>query len=971
MVVTILPPLSTQITAKLYAFTPSEFVWHDLQCIDGSFTFEEWGVASGRADVIVAPNIGDYAVCTDSSDNWYFYAVITSIEYDHKRHVYSIKLKDPVSAALDGEVEFSAGTAAEVLAEIATASGTIFNPAYRTPVTEIFGTYEDPIQWVDLVKSISLAEGAYVAFSPRGEIVVNADGGFQAEHGDETIVPVTPLQATTTIDRNRYGNFAVVTVDADWTESASTPITTTDTGYGITRTITKIGEQPQSVDTDLGDGYGVEESWTWDVDGNLTRYDRSEASELEQTDGYTTYTLGAGGSLVVYEETIVQKRYNPMGSWYNYRKYMKTTTTNVDEGAPIQIDEYTSWYFPEEPAWHNKYWVRTLALAAMPGVIASYKVTSYEWSEITETFFLQKTETVEGELKKPEVTKILAVNKIGKHFSSTATDAASISALGEREQEYDAFGLSTITDVERAAAKFLAYCQRAHTATVDVPLQPFCIGDYVSWKGERWTVEQVTVDMRSWRTGLKLTRRASIADMSVSMLADAQDIGMAVAGLVEKKAKRLHNAARGQIIAQIDYETYQVHLQSDPAGKTRIARVDYQRGITYRPGKEVLLVRPTGKNARWEIVTRRNEESTVISSVTGEEDWYTPITTSVVLGRDVFEPSDTMILYVQNLNRAKAIQVSWGDEGSEVVRNYTRGVTYGNRITDWEPAAANPLYENWYYDNLEQRYAEYLVREILAPLDPEANPTQACSGKIRIQGAFGEWSDWETFSYEFRTPGPKKLEYTLGTPYYGDTAADCDSAPVVDAAFLLNVDFSPWLAGRWNIEYGHMVDGAFVSLSTWGSAARTHFRRLNGTIAVPLTGRFVWRFSEDGEDWHSTPTSNDLFVQVGNGTTWGDSYEVPHGTSTSFGTFGEIGLCPGDGTERLYDWFALEKDETGDATITIPCRLGYSGPGEHYSGSTSAAYNYGPPFPGIATEYHPFVYTDFSYSWDERGEVVS
>ena len=168
-----------------------------------------------------------------------------------------------------------------------------------------------------------------------------------------------------------------------------------------------------------------------------------------------------------------------------------------------------------------------------------------------------------------------------------------------------------------------------------------------------------------------------------------------------------------------------------------------------------------------------------------------------------------------------------------------------------------------------------------------------------------------------------------------------------------------------------MVDGAFVSLSTWSSEARTHFRRLNGTIAVPITGLFVWRFSENGEDWHSTPTSNDLFVQVGNGTTWGDAYEVPHGTTTSYNTFGEIGLCPGDGTQRLYDWFALEKDETGDATITIPCRLGYSGPGEHYSGSTSAAFNYGPPFPGIATEYHPFVYTDFSYSWDERGEVVS
>ncbi len=290
-------------------------------------------------------------------------------------------------------------------------------------------------------------------------------------------------------------------------------------------------------------------------------------------------------------------------------------------------------------------------------------------------------------------------------------------------------------------------------------------------------------------------------------------------------------------------------------------------------------------------MTRRNEESTVISSVTGEEDWYIPITTSVALGRDVFEPSDTMMLYVQHLNRAKAIQVSWGDEGSEVILSYTRGSTYDNRITDWEPAAANPLYENWYYDTLEPRYPEYLDREILAPLDPETNPTQSCSGKIRIQGAFGEWSDWKTFSYEFRTPGPKKLEYTLGTPYYGETAADCDSAPVVDAAFLLSVDFSPWLAGRWNFEYGHMVDGAFVSLSTWSSAARTHFRRLNGTIAVPMTGRFVWRFSENGEDWHSTRRAMICSCRSKRHHV-GRRLQVPHGTSTSFGHVREIGYVP-------------------------------------------------------------------------------
>ncbi len=278
--VTILPTSNPQITAKLYAFTPSEYViWSDLQCLDGSFTFEEWGVASGRADVIVAPNVGDYAVCTDSSDKWYFFAVITSIEYDHTRHVYSIELKDPVSAALDGEVEFEAGTAAAVLEEIAAAAGITFNPAYCNPGTDIFGTYEDPIQWVDLVKSITLAEGAYVAYSPQGEIVVNADGGFQSEHGSETIVPITPLRATTTIDRNRYGNSCTVLVDADWTEDATATHQETENGVGVTRVVTKLGERPISAVTSYEDGSGVTESWVWDAEGNLVEYETVETSK--------------------------------------------------------------------------------------------------------------------------------------------------------------------------------------------------------------------------------------------------------------------------------------------------------------------------------------------------------------------------------------------------------------------------------------------------------------------------------------------------------------------------------------------------------------------------------------------------------------------------------------------------------------------------------------------------------------------
>lgn len=829
----------------------------------------------------------------------------------------------------------------------------------------MFPTHDDPIQFVDLIKTISFAKGVY--------IVLDTDGNLQEGETDHEyqLSPhtITPLEASSTTDLNRYANQAIITIDEDWTEETSTETTTVETGYGISRTIVKIGDQLQSIDTDLGSGNGIEEEWTWDEDGNLTRYDKTETATLEIVTEYTTWSIDSGtGQFTVFQSKIVQKRANPLGSWYYYRKYESTTTTYLDDTAPVAIEEYTFWYFQEESAWHYKYWVHRVGLPQTPGIIESSRNDYYEYSETDANWHLQRTVN-EGGLTRPEWTKMLQMDKIGMHFCATAEDEPSISLVGVIEKEFAAYGLMAIEDVEAAARNYLHYCQRADISLVEIPMVPCLLGDIVTWNGEEWTIEQVTHKLNTLSTELLISKTSSLETIKEASFGDPEDIGESLVKLLETKAKRLDNAARAKIIAQIDFETYQVHIQGEASTKVRTARVDYRRGETFQPGKEVLLVRPTGKRSGWEIVTRRNDPPTTMSTI--QVYSLPPLEISVSIGRSIYEPTDTMMLYVQNLNRAKAIQVSWGDEGSEVVRSYTRGTTYGNQITDWEPAAANPLYEDWYYDNLEQRYAECLVREIVAPLDPEANSTQSCSGKIRIQGAFGEWSDWKTFSYEFRTPGPKKLEYTLGTPYYGETAADCDSAPVVDAAFLLNVDFSPWLAGRWKIEYGHMVDGAFVSLSTWSSVARTHFRRLNGTIAVPMTGRFVWRFSENGEDWHSTPTSNDLFVQVGNGTTWGDAYEVPHGTTTSFGTFGEIGLCPGDGTERLYDWFALEKDETGDATITIPCRLGYSGPGEHYSGSTSAAYNYGPPFPGIATEYHPFVYTDFSYSWDERGEVVS
>lgn len=964
----------------LYFFDLDTLETTPLRCIDGTFTFEEWGVASGQANVETPVPVGGYVLCASGMDDvptLYFIGIVTRREYDHKRQLYSIELKDYVGAALDGEVEYTAEGVPAVLAEIlADYAGAVDVMSSLS----LFGTFEDPVQWVDLVKTVSLAEGKYLAISPEGYYILN--------HGDyQGIVPITPLSATTRLDMDRYGNSAVVTIDADWTEEATVTHQEIENGVGVTRTVTKMGERPLSAVTSYEDGSGMTESWEYDAEGNVIEYETVDTSTendvtVEEVTTVQTWDLGENG--VEHTQTVtVRQNYDPYSQWsnvpdtlQNVNKTITVTRCGYEENSMIRVYEEIYTYNPapdpgesEWELWEKGYKTGVPDAAGFVGSSVS-KYYRYVIDPVEgEWWALNRTDRG-GPLTRPATNnKVLAVNKIGKHFSSTANDDASIDAIGEYLQEFEAFGLTAIEDVEAAASNYLTYSQRANTAQVEVAMQPFCVGDLVSWNSYTWTVEQVDHDLRSWRTTLKITRAAGLMDVQAAVVGDTQDVGRAIIAAIEKKGKRLHNAARAQVVAQIDYETYQVHLQGDPAGKTRIARVDYQKGVSYRPGKEVLLVRPTGKNSRWEIVSKRHEEPTTITTVDGGVgEPYIPITTSVSLGRSVYLPSDTLLMRVTNLDRAVKIQASWGDEGEEVIREYDGG---GGAY--WPPAAANPEYEN-VTDELVSGYNSlYLVRDILAPLDPETNPVQECSGKIRLQGAGGEWTDWETFSYTIKAPQITKFEYTLGTPYTGDTPADTASSPVVDCDFNVKCDFSPLLVGMWRIQYGTVIDGVFYS-GSYSATGGSHFVRYDlrygGGTPLATTGVFQWRFSADGENWHAAPAADDLFVQVGNGVAWSDALEAAHGATTSYNTFGEINFYPGDGRQYMYDWYAMDKDEDGEAAIgPFTYRLGHHGPSEFYSGSTYN-YDFGPAFPATETEYRPKATMDKSYGWMERGGVV-
>ena len=574
------------------------------EVLSASFLYEEWGVASGSLVMIEPASTGE-KITVERGGIPLFTGVVTKVRYIHEDNEYRAEIKDPVSAILSGEAEFDGGEIGAVLGGILSSLDCSFS---GTSDIELFGSVEDPIQWVDLIRSVCLATGKVFRYCP--------DGSYQLV-SPSSVTAVDPLEAATGIDVDRYANQVVITVDGDWTEDVDPledPAVTVETGYGITRTVTKIGEQVQSVVSNLGDGKGVSESWTWDSEGNLTRYDKAETADLEKTTSYTTYTIGTGDSLVIYEESVVERRANPLANWYFYRRYRKTTSTYLDDEAPVQIDEYVDWYFQEESQWHGKEWIRRFGLPKMPGILESSRNEYYEYSETDSLFHLQRT-TNEGGLRKPDISKVLQVTKHSVHLSATAADEDSITALGAVEKTLALHGIAETSVLETAAENYLNYCSRCRSGTFTLPAAPFLIGDFLSWNGEEWVIDTAAFNMTSEDVVLECSSIPPFSEIEGALGVDSEDIGTAVVHLLEKKSKRLNNVARATVVAQIDYESYQVRVQGEAAGKTRTARVDYQAGVRFPPGKEVLLGRPTGKGVGWEILTRRHDDPTVVSYV--------------------------------------------------------------------------------------------------------------------------------------------------------------------------------------------------------------------------------------------------------------------------------------------------------------------------------------------------------------------
>ncbi|MCK9327080.1 MAG: hypothetical protein M0P69_16425 [Bacteroidales bacterium] len=871
----------------------------------------------------------DYFLHPETYDQL-FLGYVTSQHYDHKRGIYQSELKDAVSTFYKNDVEFSAGTAGEVMEEIVSGAGRSFY--YSGDVIDMYGTFDDPVLFVDVVKSISFAMGKYIANT------VSGNWGFNAP---ETAKVIYPIEASSTLDLNRYANIAIITVDADWTEGTSTVTTTVETGYGISRTIKKIGDQLQSIDTDLGSGNGIEETWTWDEDGNLTRYDKAETASLEKVTSYTTWEIDSpSGLFTMFEYSVVERRPNPMADWFNYRKYEKTTTTYLDDNAPVNVEEYIFWYFQEVSQWHYKEWVHRVGLPQTPGIIESSRNDYYEYSEVDGNWYLQRTRN-EGGLSRPEWTKMIQMDKIGIHFSATAEDESSINLFTPISREYSAFGLTSIEDVEEAAKNFLIYCQRANITQVNVLAAPYIVGDLVSWGGEEWIVEQVTHQLDSMITTLELSRKAGIMEVQESAFGDPNKVGTAIYKLLQVQGRRLNNAARGKIIAQVDYETYQVHIQGEATSKIRTARTDYHRGESFPPGKEVLLVRPSGKNSMWEIVTRRNDPPTVMSTVQAPAPPAPAL--EFFLGRTVYHPTNDA-LYM-HIGEGYRMEVKWGYETDDPVRKYKSM----NGI--W-------IYDGKYTDGMDvtQDSKGCVIKPIYTNKNPLEYPSQTCTGSVRLMGQEGTWTDWNDFTYYIETPKIQRFDWTEGTAYAGTSLVDVPSALVKDVTFTIACDFRSILSTSYFLEWSEGTEN-------WGELNSTsaYFRLKDTTTAVPMTGYYLWNFSVDGLTWHTTPTIYDVYLRVGNNADgWTDGMKVPTGDEFYFKN--------GMGYAKSFKWFdntgINEKDENGNLVFTETMRLGYSG--LNLLGDLTE--NFGPPYPRETVEYVPNIDLGDGFSWTDPSE---
>jgi len=645
----------------------------DIDVISASAEYSTFGAMRGSIELKQQPNNGD-VLQIRYGETYYATGVVTSCTQELASGVYRVTIADPVTAQ-GGEAVYTSGNAIAALQEAIENAGGTFETSMSTTETVFYPT--QPQDFWQFARCVCYAVGGVLQYGHDGVYRLVAAEDEHSITDDDLIADDNP---TIQENPNDYANYVQVSVDATWTEPATETTVDTYSVAGNSISIIRLGEQIQSMTVSYDSGAGKTVTYTYDENDYLTGIDETHQTgsgvgdtKYERTVTFTnisddgnrydvdivekTYQYNqsydpdtmtySNGWLQVTENTQnwkvdlnslskveeVQKGLELIAhaSWKADTMYYdannpdgvkRTSTVSI----PISTDDYTGW-----PQLVNQYkWIASIISAPDADVLEgyctseqyNYVVTRIEadsyglpvarlgWARVNPSMAQEKTFTI------PQLEVCAAENEKEVHIIAGAKDPASIAVLGEHKYETQAIALDTDTGMQNFALGVLKEKSRVRTASISVSLDLSEIKplDIVYWRNKAWVVQSVMVDMDTWTQYITMSTQSMLIVLCNSIMKAPTTWVEDVKNAINKRTAQFHNISRGKVVSRVGKRRYLVQAE----GSMGVVEAKALSDDPIATDATVLLVRPTGKNQQWTLLSLSKEDPVSLPAVVQE-----------------------------------------------------------------------------------------------------------------------------------------------------------------------------------------------------------------------------------------------------------------------------------------------------------------------------------------------------------------
>lgn len=623
-----------------------------IEIIDGSCTFSDFGRMRGTISVSehIAPGEKIQIILqAPTEDIVRVTGIITSFRENLAENTFLLELADPVTAG-GGTVEYTSGNAIDALREAIENHGGTFETSITTSETVFYP--DDPQDAYQFFRAVSYAVGGVLQYGRDGVYRLLVSTTTHELTDTDIIADDDPTIEERT---SEYANYVQATIDERWMTEATTPVTESysvgSQGYSATR----LGEQIQSETVSIGGG-SLEITYNYDENGYMTRKEHSEEGSglgaIKITSEITWSNISDDGNRYDVDElheefTYCQLYDNDTGTFYNSWVPTSKTTREwrVDLNGMAYMEEEI---WGTEPLFAGNINVSTdlypalgslirlhkyrggavISPVAGPlegrGVFKRYNYVHNGFEDAgggiptgTVGYMYAGTET--RTISPPALEMCVAEEENEIHIIAGAKDQGSIDVLGIHKYECQAVALATDTGMQNFALGVLYEKSRIRKANVSTAMGMSLALDKTMWRGREWLINSITVNFDGVNDDIELATQSTLNRLSDALPKNPKVWTEDVRNAINRRVTQFDNVSRGKVLGRVGKRRYNVQLEGK-ADPVEAKTLDDEPIVV---GSTALLVRPTGKNQPWTLLSPSKEDNISIPAEM-EQNYITP-----------------------------------------------------------------------------------------------------------------------------------------------------------------------------------------------------------------------------------------------------------------------------------------------------------------------------------------------------------